>query len=222
MHVDACLGGFVIAFMKRAGYPLRSFDFTIDGVTSISADPHKVIFTWNSHVHWRNLQFNSVTSYYSMVLHRKDAVWYCTRTRSIAITSTQLRQIGRAACMVRQRWMVHVLVAQLPPVGRQCWASAKMDMLKRPSQLSTQRNISNENCDRSKVYLSWERRRHRWSQLARKNSIFFDWQMHFVQRDGIWIYCSFPQRKWNMSSVPWYEKKQFVFPSVSAFIFVLP
>lgn len=43
VHVDACLGGFVIVFMKRAGYPLRPFDFSVPGVTSISADPHKVI-----------------------------------------------------------------------------------------------------------------------------------------------------------------------------------
>lgn len=42
VHVDACLGGFLIPFMKRAGYPLAPFDFRVDGVTSISADPHKV------------------------------------------------------------------------------------------------------------------------------------------------------------------------------------
>lgn len=42
VHVDACLGGFVIVFMKRAGYPLKPFDFSLTGVTSISADPHKV------------------------------------------------------------------------------------------------------------------------------------------------------------------------------------
>lgn len=42
VHVDACLGGFVIIFMKKAGYQLRPFDFTINGVTSISCDPHKV------------------------------------------------------------------------------------------------------------------------------------------------------------------------------------
>lgn len=42
VHVDACLGGFIIIFMKRAGYQLRPFDFSIEGVTSISADPHKV------------------------------------------------------------------------------------------------------------------------------------------------------------------------------------
>lgn len=42
VHVDACLGGFVIAFMEEAGYPLPLFDFRVDGVTSISADTHKV------------------------------------------------------------------------------------------------------------------------------------------------------------------------------------
>lgn len=42
VHVDACLGGFLIPFMKRAGYPLALFDFRVKGVTSISADPHKV------------------------------------------------------------------------------------------------------------------------------------------------------------------------------------
>lgn len=42
VHVDACLGGFLIPFMRRAGYPLKPFDFRVKGVTSISADPHKV------------------------------------------------------------------------------------------------------------------------------------------------------------------------------------
>jgi len=41
VHIDACLGGFVIAFMKEAGYPLAPFDFSVPGVTSISADTHK-------------------------------------------------------------------------------------------------------------------------------------------------------------------------------------
>ncbi|NXY37186.1 SGPL1 lyase, partial [Pomatorhinus ruficollis] len=41
-HVDACLGGFLIAFMDKAGFPLkRPFDFLVEGVTSISADTHK-------------------------------------------------------------------------------------------------------------------------------------------------------------------------------------
>lgn len=42
LHVDACLGGFLIVFMDKAGYPLAPFDFRLKGVTSISADTHKV------------------------------------------------------------------------------------------------------------------------------------------------------------------------------------
>ncbi|XP_007478256.1 sphingosine-1-phosphate lyase 1 isoform X2 [Monodelphis domestica] len=42
LHVDACLGGFLIVFMQKAGYPLDLlFDFRVNGVTSISADTHK-------------------------------------------------------------------------------------------------------------------------------------------------------------------------------------
>lgn len=42
VHVDACLGGFLIPFMEKAGFKLAPFDFRVDGVTSISADSHKV------------------------------------------------------------------------------------------------------------------------------------------------------------------------------------
>lgn len=42
VHVDACLGGFVIIFMAEAGFMLPPFDFSVPGVTSISADTHKV------------------------------------------------------------------------------------------------------------------------------------------------------------------------------------
>ncbi|KAK6633822.1 hypothetical protein RUM44_004429 [Polyplax serrata] len=41
VHVDACLGGFVIAFMEKVGFQIPTFDFRIKGVTSISADTHK-------------------------------------------------------------------------------------------------------------------------------------------------------------------------------------
>jgi len=44
VHVDACLGGFLIPFMNDAGFPLEPFDFRVPGVTSISADTHKYGF----------------------------------------------------------------------------------------------------------------------------------------------------------------------------------
>lgn len=43
-HVDACLGGFLLPFVKKLGYPITDFDFKVDGVTSISADIHKYGF----------------------------------------------------------------------------------------------------------------------------------------------------------------------------------
>ncbi|CAF2625081.1 unnamed protein product [Rotaria sp. Silwood2] len=45
LHVDACLGGFLIAFMDQAGFPLKPFDFRLPGVMSISCDTHKYGFT---------------------------------------------------------------------------------------------------------------------------------------------------------------------------------
>lgn len=41
VHVDACLGGFVLAFMNAAGFKVPPYDFSVDGVTSLSADAHK-------------------------------------------------------------------------------------------------------------------------------------------------------------------------------------
>ncbi len=41
MHVDACVGGFMLPFVRKLGYPVPDFDFRIPGVTSISADLHK-------------------------------------------------------------------------------------------------------------------------------------------------------------------------------------
>jgi glutamate/tyrosine decarboxylase-like PLP-dependent enzyme len=40
-HVDACLGGFMLPFLERAGYDIPPWDFRTPGVTSISADLHK-------------------------------------------------------------------------------------------------------------------------------------------------------------------------------------
>jgi len=40
-HVDACLGGFMLPFVEKLGYPVPVFDFRVPGVTSMSADLHK-------------------------------------------------------------------------------------------------------------------------------------------------------------------------------------
>ena len=41
LHVDACLGGFILPFGQELGLPIPVFDFRLPGVTTISADTHK-------------------------------------------------------------------------------------------------------------------------------------------------------------------------------------
>lgn len=40
-HVDACVGGLHLSFMRKMGYEVPDFDFSVEGVTSISTDLHK-------------------------------------------------------------------------------------------------------------------------------------------------------------------------------------
>jgi sphinganine-1-phosphate aldolase len=44
LHVDACLGGFLLPHLPRLGLAVPAFDFRVPGVTSISADIHKYGF----------------------------------------------------------------------------------------------------------------------------------------------------------------------------------
>jgi len=41
LHVDACLGGFVTIFAKELGVDIPPYDFSVNGVTTISVDHHK-------------------------------------------------------------------------------------------------------------------------------------------------------------------------------------
>jgi sphinganine-1-phosphate aldolase len=44
MHVDACVGGCVLPFLRDEGIAVPAFDFAVPGVTSISIDLHKYGF----------------------------------------------------------------------------------------------------------------------------------------------------------------------------------
>ena len=41
LHVDGCLGGFILPWAERLGRELPPWDFRLPGVTSITADTHK-------------------------------------------------------------------------------------------------------------------------------------------------------------------------------------
>jgi sphinganine-1-phosphate aldolase len=65
LHVDACVGGFVAPFVKKAGYPVPPWDFSVPGVTSISADLHKFAYAMKpaSVVAYRNLELQQKYHY---------------------------------------------------------------------------------------------------------------------------------------------------------------
>jgi len=44
LHVDACVGGFALPFLRKLGQPVPSFDFAVPEVSTISADLHKYGF----------------------------------------------------------------------------------------------------------------------------------------------------------------------------------
>ncbi|ACY12800.1 pyridoxal phosphate-dependent decarboxylase family protein [Haliangium ochraceum] len=44
LHIDACIGGFLLPWVERLGRPVPRWDFRVPGVTSISADLHKYAY----------------------------------------------------------------------------------------------------------------------------------------------------------------------------------
>jgi sphinganine-1-phosphate aldolase len=65
LHVDACVGGILAPFVRKAGYPVPDFDFSLPGVTSISADLHKSGYTAKgaSTILFKNMDYQTYTRY---------------------------------------------------------------------------------------------------------------------------------------------------------------
>jgi len=59
LHVDACVGGFILPFMEMNGEQLPPWDYRVPGVTSISADIHKYGYAAKgaSTITYRNLDY---------------------------------------------------------------------------------------------------------------------------------------------------------------------
>ncbi|MCB0962348.1 MAG: aspartate aminotransferase family protein [Acidimicrobiales bacterium] len=70
LHVDGCLGGFILPFGEELGYDIPVFDFRLPGVTSISADTHKYGYAFKGtstllfrDKSWRNAQYFYLTGW---------------------------------------------------------------------------------------------------------------------------------------------------------------
>ncbi|KAK0635009.1 pyridoxal phosphate-dependent transferase [Bombardia bombarda] len=61
LHVDCCLGSFLVPFLDKAGFETQPFDFRLKGVTSISCDTHKYGFApkGNSTVLYRTAELRA-------------------------------------------------------------------------------------------------------------------------------------------------------------------
>ncbi len=59
LHVDACVGGFILPFMEANGESIPPWDYRVPGVTSISADIHKYGYAAKgaSTITYRNLDY---------------------------------------------------------------------------------------------------------------------------------------------------------------------
>ena len=66
LHVDACLGGFILPFGRVLGYDIPAFDYSVPGVTSMSADTHKYgyAFKGSSVVSFRSKELRNAQYFY--------------------------------------------------------------------------------------------------------------------------------------------------------------
>jgi glutamate/tyrosine decarboxylase-like PLP-dependent enzyme len=79
-HVDGCVGAIHFSFLRRMGRELPAFDFTVPGVTSISADMHKYGFAPKN---------ASVILYRDKAL-RRHQVFACSLTNNYALVNTTM------------------------------------------------------------------------------------------------------------------------------------
>jgi len=75
LHVDNCLGGFMLSYMVKEGLADVNFDFRVPGVTSMSVDVHKyglaskgasVVLYRNNEL--RRCQYTAVANFSGMLL----------------------------------------------------------------------------------------------------------------------------------------------------------
>jgi glutamate/tyrosine decarboxylase-like PLP-dependent enzyme len=74
-HVDGCVGGLHLSFMRKLGHLVPDFDFTVPGVTSISTDLHKYGYAAKG---------SSVILYRSKAI-RKYQIFACTDTTAYTL-----------------------------------------------------------------------------------------------------------------------------------------
>ncbi|HUT82361.1 MAG TPA: tyrosine decarboxylase MfnA [Candidatus Bathyarchaeia archaeon] len=84
LHVDAAHGGMILPFLEEIGYPKYDFDFSVEGVKSITIDTHKIL---GGLIPGGNILFRSMK--YSKLIEKKISYLSDSSTTQINITGTR-------------------------------------------------------------------------------------------------------------------------------------
>jgi len=106
LHVDGCLGGFILPFGRELGYDIPAFDYTIPGVTSISADTHKYGYAFKG---------SSVVSFRSKAL-RNAQYFYLTDWSGGKYTSPGMEG-SRSGGLIAATWAAMVQLGRTGYLG---------------------------------------------------------------------------------------------------------
>lgn len=101
LHVDCCLGGFVLPFMRKLGYPVPPFDFALPGVTSMSLDTHKYGYA---------LKGASVVLYRTKEL--RHAQYFCYSDWTGGMYTTPTIAGSRSGGLIAQCWASMVAMGE--------------------------------------------------------------------------------------------------------------
>ena len=93
LHVDCCLGGFILPFARKLGYDIPEFDFDLPGVTSMSVDTHKYGYA---------LKGTSVVLYANYELRR--AQYFCFADWTGGMYTTPTIAGSRSTGLISQCW----------------------------------------------------------------------------------------------------------------------
>eukprot|EP01038_Epipyxis_sp_PR26KG_P010999 gene10999-14773_t len=101
LHVDCCLGGFVLPFAKKLGYDVPAFDFSVPGVTSMSLDTHKYGYA---------LKGTSVVLYRTPELRHAQYFCYSQWTGGMYVTPSIAG--SRSGGLIAQCWASLVILGE--------------------------------------------------------------------------------------------------------------
>ena len=94
-HVDGCVGGLYLSVLRRLGEPVRDFDFSLPGVTSMSVDMHKYGYAPKN---------ASVLLYRNRDL-RQHAIFTCSATTEYAVINPTVLS-SKSAGPIAASWAV--------------------------------------------------------------------------------------------------------------------